>query len=828
MLKDNLPAGQHWQKLFDFLAKSGQHELDLHQKDGQRFLRELSNAYEIFTSPHSISPQQFDPIPLIFDQQEWKKIEAGLIQRARLFNLILEDLYGKQEILRQKLLPSEIIFQHGGFLYPAMYLRPANFRRLDFFSSTLQKRNDGNYWIIEDHSQPIFGAGYALANRIVMRNSNPNLFRNFQVHMLAIYFRNLREALISLHQGDKDDPLIVLLSPGPGYQSYFEHAYLASYLGFPLVQGGDLVVQDSKVWLKTIAGLQQVDVILNRLEENQCDPLEMSSDAISGVPGLLEAIRSGNVCTANPIGSKVIENTGLVPFLPNLCRYFLDEDLILPSIASWWCGQKNEKDYVLDNLENLMVRPIFPTSDSKSWIPGISPEKDIKIWRQRIESRPHLFSGQEISGFAELPAFHSGQLQYKQVSLKTFITAKDESYSVMPGGFAYLKSDKQKDKQKNIISKDTFVLTIEPEKQVNLWLNPLSNQNLEPLFKVLSSREAENLFWAGRYVERLEGSARLMRIILSLIKENNEQANPELQETLKHLLPALSRVTLSFPGFVGKNSEVRLQDPRKELLALAADSDKAGGIQSQLLFFNSTANIIREFLPLQAWRIANYLKKSWKPNLSAEQIGTGKFIEKIDNLILYLSSFSGLISENMARESAWMLLNTGRRLERAINLIVLLKSTIKKYKDKNIENQVLESILKTTNSLIVFRRRYRSFMQPDKILELLLMDQNYPRALSYQLIKIQHYLQQLPVEQSSHNGKADELLVARTIADLQRNSYKVLDGSTEIEHDYLELNTLLNSQKDNLEKLSDILMQTYFSPSLNQQRFGTAFEEKIS
>ena len=815
------------QKLIQTLETLGAKKLERRRKDAQRLLRENSATHNVFGPVDTPRSWQFDPIPLIIDSEEWTQLEQGLIQRAKLLNLLLADLYGPQTLIETGLLPAELIFAHNGFLWPCKGLLAAGEQHLNLYSADLVKGQDGRFRVLEDRTQPSFGSGYALENRIVMTRSFPRLFQDFQVHRLAMYYRALRNRLALLARHNRSEPRIVVLTPGPEHESFFEHAYIASYLGYPLVQGGDLIVRDGCVWLKSISGLLQVDVILRRLSDELCDPLELRRDSRSGVPGLLEAVRLGNVVTANAIGSSVLENPALPAFLPGLCRHLLGEELALPSVATWWCGQPREREFVLRNLERLTVKPIYPTAELAGRPAGEQPDSR----REIILAAPHLYVGQELTCLATVPAFVTDTIQNCTSILSTFLTAQDDSYVVMPGGMSRITTCENHPavpNQAGGYSKDTWVLTQEPDKQVNLWLHAQPDQLITPLFGSLPSRAAENLFWVGRYAERTDASARLLRVILAKLREFNEFRDPDDRRSLDRLLQALTHITSTFPGFVGKDAAQKLAEPRAELLSLTCDIERPGSLRSSLKSLSRSAQPIRDMLPEDAWRIVDTIRQNWHPKLSVGLIGGGRLHDSVNKLIVQLSAFNGLTNENMAREAAWMLLNIGRRLERALNLIALLRATLVPCHEPSTEAQMLEAVLATSNSLIVFRRRYRSFMQLPTILELLLLDENYPRALAYQLQQLQKHIGDLPRERAEETARRDETLIAAAIAELRGTDHKQLTRRPGSDSSYPLLEELLVAQKEHLEQLSGALMQLYFSPTVVPQQLGSVTQEDSS
>ncbi len=819
----------HEQILLQTLEKIGNKKLASRRKEAQRLLRENGATHNLFGPADKPRAWQFDPIPLVIGSDEWAQVELGLVQRAELLNLILADIYGPQKLVENGLLPPELVFTHKGFLWPCIGILPPGGRHLNLYSANIARARDGRFWVLDDHPTPPFGSGYALENRVVMTRSFPRLYQGFQVHRLAMFFRVLRNrlALLAPH---KTEPRIVVLTPGPEHAFYFEHAYLASYLGYTLVQGGDLVVRDGCVWLKSVGGLRQVDVILNRLEDTLCDPLELRGESLLGVPGLLEAIRRGNVTTANAIGSSVLQNPALMAFLPGISQYLLGEELRLPSVATWWCGQPREREFVLQNLHKLVIKPIHPLPDFPELMPGQRSESELSVCRERILANPHLYVGQEPANLATVPTFVTDTIEHRPFILSTFLTAKDQSYVAMSGGLTRINENEGSllTSKEGGYSKDTWVLTTELDKQVNLWRQAPPDRLIEPLLGSLPSRAAENLFWAGRYAERAEATARLLRSILAKLIEFNDFRDPDDRRSLEHLLQALTRVTSTYPGFIGEGAAEKLADPRAELMSLTSDIDRPGSLRSLLRSFGYAAYIVRDTLPVDAWRVVDNMQQSWNPKISLSLIGSGRLQDSINQLLLQLSAFSGLNNDNMARETDWLLLKIGRSLERALNLIALLRATLVPYYKPSMEAQMFATVLSTSNSLITYRRRYRSFMQLPSILELLLTDKNYPRALAYQLHQLQRMIAELPQDQPTAQTSEDGRLISEAFAELSSANLKQLTQLSRSDNSHLLLEELLTVQKERLEKLSEALTQLYFSPTQVPQRLGAIANWKKS
>src|ERR1700681_2743449 len=386
----------HWDLFINSLSALRGQELARRWQTARQRIRENGVTYNVYGDPLGMDrPWNLDAIPLMISPQEWRLLEAGLIQRARLLNLILADLYGPQQLLRGGLIPPALVFANPGFWRPCHGLRVPGDTYLHLLAVDLARGPDGEWWVISDRAQAPSGAGYSLENRIVMAQSFPDLFREFRVKRLASFFRSFRDTLVRLSPVARDNPRVVLLTPGPFNETYFEHSYLARYLGFTLVQGGDLTVRDSRVFLKTLEGLKQVDVILRRLDDSFCDPIELRSDSYLGVAGLGEAVRAGNVAVANALGSGLIETSAFMPFLPGLSRRVLGEELKLKSVATWWCGQPQPLQYVRDNLDFLVIKPAFPSKGMEPVFGGKLPVEERARLLDRIAQRPQEFAGQE-------------------------------------------------------------------------------------------------------------------------------------------------------------------------------------------------------------------------------------------------------------------------------------------------------------------------------------------------------------------------------------------------------------------------------------------------
>lgn len=810
----------HWERFMAALEAMGGEKLELRRREAQRLLRENGVTYNVYGDSQNLTrPWRLDPIPLLISSEEWRAIEAGLKQRAELLDWILRDIYGEQNLLKKGLLPPELILGHDGFLHPCVGALQGRQRRLIIYSANLARGPNGRMWVVDDRTQAPSGSGYALENRTVMTRVLPDILRETQVKRLSGFFKAMRKGLAEIAPHNTEEPRIVVLTPGPLNETYFEHAYLSSYLGYTLVQGGDLTVRDGRVWLKSLEGLQPVDVILRRVDDSFCDPLEFRSASQLGAAGLLEAVRRGNVAIANPLGSSVLENPGLLAFLPRLARQFLGQDLILPSIATWWCGQARERDFVLQNLDNLVVKPINRSQNQHAIFGGTLSSKEKERLRGLIVAKPHLFIGQEQVSFSTLPTLADNHIEARNAVLRNFVVASGEDYQVMPGGLTRVARQKDNfivSNQAGGVSKDTWVLTSEPDKSVSLWTQPPRNQRAQTAVEALTSRAADNLFWVGRHFERIEAATRLLRTVLAKLRETGEFKDPTDHDCLKVLLRTLTQVTGAYPGFVG-GGEALLNAPENELLALARDGRRKGSLTENINAFAQAAFNIRDLWSQDTWRSVDTIQRRWQQRVLNNEVDIELLQNHLDDLMTGIVAFTGLTSESMTREAAWLMLDSGRRLERALALIAVLRASLVPRHEEALQSQVLEAVLVSTDSLTIYQRRYRSFIQLPMVLELLLLDESHPRSLAYQLNQLYAHIGALPGARGKSQLSPEQRLILKVRTDVRLADTQTLTQTDDDSGIYAKLEEVLSNTAAGLWRLADVIAQTYFSHSQTSQ-----------
>ncbi len=822
-----------WQTFFSSLHDLGHEELQNRNSDILRLLRENGVAYNIYNDPSGQSrPWELDPIPQIITAHEWETINAGLVQRAELFNLLLKDIYGPQNLIKKGILPQELIYLHPGFIRSCVNIELHSSPYLVLYAADMARGNDGRLWIISDRTQAPSGSGYALENRFAMSSVLPELFSNLKAKRLSPWFDSLQQALTSIAPHNTDNPRVVILTPGPENETYFEHSYLAAYRGLTLVQGNDLMVKDNYVWLKTIDGLERIDVILRRLDDIYCDPLELKSDSLLGVPGLLQAVRKGNVAIANPLGSSIVENAGLVPFLPAVSEYFFGTGLIMPSIATWWCGQPGEMNYVIANMDKLVIRKIFRNiAGTRSAMDGASlssSQKETLV--KEIKANPHLYTGQEKINFSSTPSWVNGKIEAGHSLFRSFLVSHNQSYIAMPGGLTRTSTQKESfiiSNQLGGISKDTWVLSADDEhdQPINLQLHTDHLQN--KVFKrSLPSHTAENLFWVGRYTERVIYNARLQRTVMQTLLRSNTSADGDFENAQSVLLQTVTQCTYTFPGFFEEKDAGEKEDkfakPWNELTDILYNEKRSGSLSNNLSLLKNAVYSVRNFWALDTWRVLLHMEEEWNKAKNDPHADHLRMISSIDMLNTSMFAFLGMNRESVRREQGWNIMDLGRKLEQSLYTITLLRSVFQKKYDEQTEYELLESVMIAGQSLITYRYTYRDHLQLPLVLELLMLDVNYPKSLAYLVKKINRYVTLLPGEDKEFPVSPKQRNIQEADSLLKLANVVALTQYDPVTQEYFLLNDFLDKLYALISDTSMNISKTYFKHSQVQKQLFTA------
>lgn len=712
----------------------------------ERQIRENGITYNVYADPKGADrPWEVDPLPLLLSPSEWDEIEAGIAQRAELLNQVLADIYGEQRLLRSGAIPPSVIFGHSGFLHQVQGIRPPSGVHLFNYAADLARSPDGRWWVVSDRTQAPSGAGYALENRLVVSRVFPQLFRDLHVQHLASFFSNLRESLLRWAPKGDGPPLIALLTPGPYNETYFEHALLARYLGFALVEGSDLTVRDGRVWMKTVEGLKRVHAILRRQDDDYCDPLELRSNSALGVAGLTDCARRGTVMLANALGSGVLESGALLGYLPQLSEHLLGEKLRLPSVATWWLGEPAAFEDAWKRLDKIIIKPL-DRSVREPAVFGADLSADERVLlRARVASRPQRYVAQEWVHVSQAPVLErrpdrqGDLLSARTVGLRVFAVATPNGYRVMPGGLTRVAGDGDSRviaMQRGGASKDTWVLSDGPvNASFSLLSSTVSADDLVTSRGNVPSRAAENLFWFGRYGERCDAAARLLRVAISTVLGHADVNADDLSDGLVPVLALAQRLGLI------ESSE----NPGTELLRAATHPDE--GLSQRLRQLSRVAFNLRDRMSADNWRTLNRLIAD-----PVFQRGSSLPLALgwLDRAVTTMMTLSGYVLDGMTRGTGWRFLSIGRRIERLSSLCTALQVATQEGRAGG-----LEWLLELADSTVTYRSRYLVAPEWMPVLDLLLRDDTNPRSVAFQVKGLVEYIDKL---ERTHGRFAGDVL----------------------------------------------------------------------
>lgn len=800
----------HYLPLLSHLDSLGQDELKRRAETCRRLLHEGGITYNVYGDPRGMErPWQLDPVPFVLAADEWRSLETALVQRATLLNQVLADCYGPQNLIRSGHLPPALVFAQPDFLRPCHGLKQPGGAYLHFYAADLTRSPDGQWWVVSDRTAIPTGAGYALANRLITSRLLPDPFRDGRVQRLAGFFREVRNSLAQLAPRHTDNPRVVLLTPGPYNETYFEQAYLARYLGYMLVEGQDLTVRDDRVYLKTLSGLEPVDVILRRVDDDFCDPLELRNESMLGVPGLLEALRAGNVAVANTLGSGLLQRPAFLGFLPGLCQHLLGEKLKLPSVATWWCGQQSARKYVLEHLDELFIKPAF-----RSRVKGSHPERDLtKAEREALAAgirfQPHQYVAQEHSMLSVAPAWGEHGLTARSVALRVYLVATAQGYQLMPGGLTRVAketSGRFVSMQRGGASMDTWVLSDEPVEPMSLLSTRGQPIELRRVGNNLPSRMADNFYWLGRYAERADFTTRMLRA--ALLRFGPEATGGALP-FLEPLLQTLETQGQLTPGKEGREIRANHEALEADLLAAIFDPQRPGSLRRIAENLQRLAMLARDRTSNEVWRVLSSLDDTLARPATSLML-TGDAVGILHQAMLSLAAFSGLARENMTRAHGWRFLDMGRRIERGVYLCALLENALRSPEANN--PSVLETVLDVCDCAITYRARYNLLPNIAAVYDLVLLDDTNPRSLLFQFNQLVKHFERLPQEHESALLSPGQRVLLESITRLRLldpRELNTLDGGW---HDS-ETGSVITATLRDLPRLSDSIAVSYFAHS---------------
>lgn len=810
LLDDDGTIRPSWRGLLSSLVGLSPAELAIRTARLDRRVRETGIAYDIFADPNASSLRwQLDLLPIVVSSPEWDWLATSLVQRARLFDQLLADLYGEQSTMRRGLVPPELVFSDGSFLRPCQGILPRA-GPLRFYAADLARGADGQWRVIDSHTETLAGVGFALANRVVHTHVAGDLFKRCNAVRIASYFQDLQLGLAA-HTG-RDNARIALLTPGPHHQDYFSHAYLARYMGFLLVEGADLRTKGNRVYLKTLEGLKEIDLVVRCCDSGLIDPLELDPAGFDGPPGLLRVCRGSPRLVVNAAGSAIVQNRGLGPYLAELSRALLGEELLLPDAPRWWLGDPLARQHVLQNLDSFVIRKAQegtgrPGQAALGYDPHAASRGERERLLREIEINGATLAAEEKIGFSVAPAFDLKGLIPRPFAMRLFVSRTSDGYAAMPGGLAMTV-----DPERAVAlsapdghTRDVWVLSqAEQRPHVSLWRPKLESARVERSQRVLQSRVADDLFWLGRYCERSDWTMRVMRSALRRLEEDSGPSNglDAAQKCLEMLLRDREQAA-TFQRSTA-TATANIEHLCRQLISGSA-SPRA--LAKTFAGLYRVAHLARDRLSLEAWHTLSRFNPgdTWVKSLPMAVPGTLQ--DLLEDGLASIAAFNGLMHENMTRNYGWSFLDMGRRLERAYNLSEAVLMLFVPPTDPEQESSSLMLLLELADSFITYRSRYRLDPLLPLVLDLLLLDESNPRALACQLAAISHHLESLPDSRQGVSMSEDR----RLILSLQTTTRLADIEAIAEEPQRSSLESLLVQQLTVLPELSNAISRHYFN-----------------
>jgi uncharacterized circularly permuted ATP-grasp superfamily protein/uncharacterized alpha-E superfamily protein len=809
-----------WSRFFENVGHEGFADLNRRTVNLERQVRDNGITYNVYADANGPQrPWSLDLFPLVVTPDSWARLEAGVLQRVKLLDRIMADVYGPQQLLERNLLPPALVQGHPGYMRAMHGVKPAGGSHLHIAAFDMARDPSGAWWVVSQRTQAPSGLGYLLENRLIISRLFPEAFRDMKVQRLAATYRAFADAMRAMCPRDAShgDPRIVLLTPGPYNETYFEHAYLARYLGLTLVEGSDLTVRGDRLYLKTLQGLEPVHGILKRLDDEFLDPLELRSDSRLGVPGLLQVVRAGNVLIANAPGSAFLESTAILGFLPALSRHLLGEDLQLPSLATWWCGERAAMEAVLPQLGSSVVKPTYGGAGAGAVLGRSLSRRELDEWAGRIVREADEHTVQAYLPLAQMPTWKHGmegdRILPRSYMLRVFAVADGpQSWRVLPGGLTRIASAALEiaSMQRGGSSADTWVMTEGEVDATTLLHHDQPAVDISHRNRSATSRAAENLFWFGRYTERTENTARLARLALECLN-GEEQSSPAVLAWLTELAAANGLVLPAVPPATQARRVFE-----RSLIASLADTEKSNSVGFNLRALRHAASAVRERLSQEQWNIIVRAEQEFFRGCAiVTEDGDFSSVEALrvlEALSSATAAMTGAQTDRMTRDDGWRLLSTGRHIERLGFLSAVLGWAFET--GAVLDEDGFEAVISLFDSTITFHSQYQQRHDIPPLLDLLVLDRDNPRSLGWVAQTLRGRLAKLA---GSEPGELPE--IALTIPDPQ--AWKLESMCERDENDrHASLEQLLQECTDAAYKLSDDLGARYFTHSDSRHSVG--------
>ena len=706
-----------WRSFLTHLSKLSANDIAQRFARGDQYLRDAGVFFRQYGEQEPIEREwPLSHVPVLIDANEWQDISDGLIQRAELLEDVVADLYGPNRLVAEGFLPACMIGRSPEWLRPLVGVTPRSGKFLHFLAFEIGRGPDGTWWVLGDRTQAPSGAGFALENRVATGRVFNDFYARANVQRLAGFFRRFRDQLQSLRE--ETDSRVAILTPGLMNDTYFEHAYIARYLGFMLLEGEDLTVENGNLMVRTVAGLRPVNVLWRRLDAAWSDPLELDEQSRIGTPGLVEAVRSGSVTMINALGAGILETRALLAFLPRICEAWKGETLKLPNVATWWCGEESARDYVTQNAEQMMISRALSTglpfeTSADNIVGGRFAGENGQSLADWITAQGNTLVGQEAVTLSTTPACIDGTLVPRPMSLRVFLARTADGWEVMSGGFARIGNSDDASAiamQAGGSAADVWVIGGQSTRSDTLLQQP-GAPYLRSQPGVLPSRAADNLFWLGRYVERAEGAIRLLRAYHARLAETDDPDSPLVDAA-------------------GTFLAAKYVDPSEPV---------PENLHAMLKSAVFSASKVRDRFSVDGWLALNDLARITEQMRSTVTAGDDA-ARAMGILLRKITGFSGLVHENMYRFTGWRFLGIGRSLERAMAMADLLAV----FTNDDAPEGALELILEVGDSSMSMNRRYTVSVSPAPVLDLLALDTKNPRSILYQLNEMRDHLSVLP------------------------------------------------------------------------------------
>jgi len=820
---ENVEIRPHWVKLTDALKSISPEAWRRREQKLQRLIKDNGITYNIYSHSDANESEGWpmDMIPFILPESDYTYLESALSQRAELLNWVLNDFYGRQTLLKSTQIDPFLVYANPAFNRACHGILKNDEKHLNIYAADVARSSTGKWWVVSDRIEATSGLGYALDNRLLLSQIMPNTLKDLGTRRLLPYATQFCSRIASLAKHNTHNPNIALLSPGPKNETYYEHSFLARNLGFTLAEGADLTVRDNHLYMKTIGGTRQIDVLLRRVDTEWTDPLEMRNDSLLGVPGLVNCIRQGNLTVANALGSSFAETPANLAFLPWLAHNYLGEQLEIPSIATWWCGQPSELDYVLENLGSLAIKPTFRSYDSQSQFGPHLSRRELDALRAKIKAKPAHFCGQEILRSSTTPVYKDGRLEPRTYLLRVFLVSEDSGgWRMMPGGFARCSPDPkqlQVSMQSGGGSKDVWVVPDAAEstnKNSSLNLEPVVIETKMPERRQydLPSRTANNLFWLGRYTARAESQTRLLRSTISLLLE--EQL-PEIERACIPFCRQLERsIPLSMALTYSKDVPIDTSLIDANIKCALNDVTNQDSLVNVLSDIERITESIKDRLSMDSWkRILNIRQLARKASRLKVSIYDQESYDFLETALQHLSSLTGDTWENMFRSQSWIFMQLGRQIELSINNSHLINEVFNDPTELN--EALLQRLVDLSDCSITYRRRYLNNLNAAAVFDMLVFDTTNPRSLIYQAESIRELLRKLP-HTTSRSGHPIDNCATQVFGQIAvSNAEELLEASSIGEEGVIR--NFFKGVTQRLIRLSIMLEADYFAHSQTNQ-----------